>query len=181
MQPGLGRVAFCRFIEPVPVPVVSGFKERASGAIIIPDAAAAAAWFEAQAGPLVFGGCAAGRLQALNRHAVILGLVDRDRPPDATCLGEVIPSPLLALIVGTLVAMLAFQPGTLPIPGHPPRPPTVHWPTVEPALLVEMFLCTGRWLRSADRPAADLTGCRQRDAQHHDLTANVRGRESGTP
>ena len=141
MQLAFGLLRFGRFIELVPVPVVSGFMSGI-GVIIILMQLPPLLGFEAQAGPLASAAALPAAWGSLNRHAVILGLVAMVivyLMPRAW--GRVIPSPLLALIVGTLVAMLAFQPGTSPILGDIPSGlPTVHWPTVEPALLVEMFL-----------------------------------------
>ena len=74
MQLAFGLLRFGRFIELVPVPVVSGFMSGI-GVIIILMQLPPLLGFEAQAGPLASAAALPAAWGSLNGHAVMLGLV----------------------------------------------------------------------------------------------------------
>lgn len=141
LQIAFGLLRFGKFIELVPVPVVSGFMSGI-GVIIILLQLPPLLGFEAQAGPLASAGAVPEAWRNLNAAALSLGLLSLlivyflPRP-----VGRVMPSPLVALVVCTLLAVFAFEPGSLPVLGDIPTGlPALQWPVIEPVLLTDMFV-----------------------------------------
>ena len=136
-----GLLRFGKFIELVPVPVVSGFMSGV-GVIIILLQLPPLLGFEAQAGPMASVAVMPAAWHGFNGAAFMLGLVALAivyLMPRS--LGRVIPSPLLALITGTLIAVLVLEPGSAPVLGDIPTGlPTLRWPTFELLLLTQMFV-----------------------------------------
>ncbi len=141
LQVLFGLLRFGKFIELVPLPVVSGFMSGVGVIIVLlqlPPMLGAAA----QAGPLVSAAVVPQAWQHLNAAALILGslslLIVFLMPAS---WGRYIPSPLVALILGTLAAMLFWQPDAVPILGDIPTGlPSLQWPTVELPMLGDMFV-----------------------------------------
>jgi len=141
LQIAFGLMRFGKFIELVPVPVVSGFMSGI-GVIIILLQLPPLLGFAAQTGPLASATVVPAAWQSLNPTALILGVVSLGivylTPKSWTRL---VPSPLLALVVGTLLAMMVFEPGGAPILGDIPTGlPEWHWPSIEVGLMTEMFV-----------------------------------------
>ena len=135
-----GFLKIGKFIELVPHPVVSGFMSGI-GVIIILLQLPPLLGFPAQNGPLA---AAEALPQALNHmvpDALILGaiaLVIVFFMPKK--LGRLIPSPLVALIVGTLFYLLFFRGGPASILGDIPTGlPNPQWPVFEFTLLPQML------------------------------------------
>ena len=135
-----GFLKIGKFIELVPHPVVSGFMSGI-GVIIILLQLPPLLGFPAQNGPLA---AAEALPQALNHmvpDALILGaiaLVIVFFMPKK--LGRLIPSPLVALIVGTLLYLLFFRGGPASILGDIPTGlPNPQWPVFEFTLLPQML------------------------------------------
>ena len=140
MQILFGVLRFGKFIELVPVPVVSGFMSGV-GVIIILLQLPPLLGFPAQPGPMASAGVMPEAWQQLN-NGVLLGLISLlvvyflPRP-----IARLIPSPLVALIVGTLVAALIFGPGSVPTLGEIPTGlPSMQLPVIEFSLLPDMFV-----------------------------------------
>ncbi|MGB5561126.1 MAG: SulP family inorganic anion transporter [Sedimenticolaceae bacterium] len=140
MQILFGVLRFGKFIELVPVPVVSGFMSGV-GVIIILLQLPPLLGFPAQPGPMASAGVMPEAWQQLN-NGVLLGLISLflvyflPRP-----IARLIPSPLVALIAGTLVAALIFGPGSVPTLGEIPTGlPSMQLPVIEFSLLPDMFV-----------------------------------------
>lgn len=141
MQILFGILRFGKFIELVPVPVVSGFMSGV-GVIIILLQLPPLLGFPAQAGPMLSAAVVPDAWQALNAEALVLGLLSLGLvyflPPG---IGRLVPSPLVALIVGTLVAIFVLGAGSVPILGDIPTGlPGLQLPVIELALLPDMFV-----------------------------------------
>jgi SulP family sulfate permease len=141
MQILFGVLRFGKFIELVPVPVVSGFMSGV-GVIIILLQLPPLLGFPAQPGPMASAGVVPLAWQQLNAEALLLGLISLvvvyflPRP-----IARLIPSPLVALIFGTLIAALIFGPGSVPILGEIPSGlPSLQLPAIDLVLLPEMFV-----------------------------------------
>ncbi len=141
LQVLFGLLRFGKFIELVPLPVVSGFMSGV-GVIIVLLQLPPLLGSAAQAGPLASAAMLPQAWQQLNSPALILGLLSLlivYLMPASW--GRYVPSPLVALIVGTLAAMLFLQPDELPILGDIPTGlPSLQWPTIETPMLADMFV-----------------------------------------
>ncbi len=135
-----GFLKIGKFIELVPHPVVSGFMSGI-GVIIILLQLPPLLGFPAQNGPLASAEALPQALNTLVPDALILGaiaLVIVLFMPKK--LGRLIPSPLVALIVGTLLYLLFFRGGAASILGDIPTGlPNPQWPVFEFALLPQML------------------------------------------
>ena len=135
-----GFLKIGKFIELVPHPVVSGFMSGL-GVIIILLQLPPLLGFPAQSGPLAAAEALPQAVNNLVPDALILGavaLVIVLFMPKR--LGRLIPSPLVALIVGTLLYLLLFQGGPAAILGDIPTGlPNPQWPAFEFTLLPQML------------------------------------------
>ena len=135
-----GFLKIGKFIELVPHPVVSGFMSGI-GVIIILLQLPPLLGFPAQNGPLAAAEALPQALNHLVPDALILGaiaLVIVFFMPKK--LGRLIPSPLVALIVGTLLYLLFFRGGPASILGDTPTGlPNPQWPVFEFTLLPQML------------------------------------------
>ncbi len=135
-----GFLKIGKFIELVPHPVVSGFMSGI-GVIIILLQLPPLLGFPAQSGPLTAAEALPQAVNNLVPDALILGavaLVIVLFMPKR--LGRLIPSPLVALIVGTLLYLLLFQGGPAAILGDIPTGlPNPQWPAFEFTLLPQML------------------------------------------
>lgn len=135
-----GFLKIGKFIELVPHPVVSGFMSGI-GVIIILLQLPPLLGFPAQSGPLAAAEALPQAVNHLVPDALILGavaLVIVLFMPKR--LGRLIPSPLVALIVGTLLYLLLFQGGPAAILGDIPTGlPNPQMPAFEFTLLPQML------------------------------------------
>ncbi len=134
-----GLLRFGKFIELVPLPVVSGFMSGV-GVIIILLQLPPLLGYPAQPGPLVSVEAVPAAWGALNYSALLLGMITLAivyLMPKSW--GRVVPSPLLALIVGTLTGVLFLSAGAVPVLGTIPTGlPSLQWPSLQPDLLADM-------------------------------------------
>jgi SulP family sulfate permease len=141
LQIVFGLARFGKFIELVPVPVVSGFMSGI-GVIIILLQLPPLLGHVAQTGPLASAAAIPAAWQALNPSALMLGgvaLAVVYLMPRAW--RRVIPSPLLAMLVGTALAIALVAPGSVPVLGEVPGGlPELRLPTLTPALLIDMLV-----------------------------------------
>ena len=141
LQIVFGLARFGKFIELVPVPVVSGFMSGI-GVIIILLQLPPLLGYPAQPGPLASAAAIPAAWHAVNPAALMLGgaalavvyLMPRG-------WRRVIPSPLLALLVGTGLAMALAVPGSVPVLGEVPSGlPELRLPVLTTALLIDMLV-----------------------------------------
>ena len=147
MMGGLFQILFGvfklgRFIELVPHPVVSGFMSGI-GVIIILLQIGPLLGFAGESKPLAVLQAAPGFLSQPNVDALVLGLIALvcvyTVPRFLPALNRMLPAPLLALIIGTVVALLLIPAGSAPVLGDiPSGVPHPHWPVFELALLPDM-------------------------------------------
>ena len=139
----LGLLKFGKYIELVPHPVVSGFMTGIGVIIIL-----------LQLGPL-FGQVADSKpllalvnipqyLQQFDMNSLSLGiialLIVYGVPAFLPRLGRMIPSPLLALVIGTLVYVFFFSQGSTPVIGNIPTGwPEFHMPVIDFSLMLDMI------------------------------------------
>lgn len=139
LQVLFGMLRFGKFIELVPLPVVSGFMSGV-GVIIILLQLPPLLGYPEQPGPLLSAEILPEAWRQLRPTALLLGLISLVivyLMPRSW--GRLVPSPLVALIVGTLACVLFMQPGTVPILGDIPTGlPSLQLPLIEPALLWDM-------------------------------------------
>lgn len=141
LQIVFGVARFGKFIELVPVPVVSGFMSGI-GVIILLLQLPPLLGHAAQSGPLASLAVLPAVWAGLDRAALLLSgvaLAIVYLMPRAW--GRILPSPLVALLVGTALAAVALPPGSVSVLGDIPSGlPTLHWPTFDWALLVDMLV-----------------------------------------
>lgn len=135
-----GFLKIGKFIELVPHPVVSGFMSGI-GVIIILLQLPPLLGFDAQPGPMASTQALPQAFNNLVSDAVILGIISLAivylMPRK---INKLIPSPLVALIVGTLTYVLFMSGGDASILGDIPTGlPDLQMPTYELALLPEMI------------------------------------------
>ncbi len=135
-----GILKIGKFIELVPHPVVSGFMSGI-GVIIILLQLPPLLGFAAQSGPMASAAVLPAALDNMVLDAVILGLISLAivyLMPHR--LNRLIPSPLMALIVGTLTYVFFMADGNASILGDIPTGlPHLQLPTIELALLPKMI------------------------------------------
>lgn len=135
-----GFMKIGKFIELVPHPVVSGFMSGI-GVIIILLQLPPLLGFDAQPGPMASTQALPEAFNHLVSDAVILALIALlivyFTPKK---INKIIPSPLIALIIGTLAYVLFMSGGNASILGDIPTGlPNLQMPTYELALLPEMI------------------------------------------
>lgn len=140
LQIVFGFLKVGKFIELVPHPVVSGFMSGI-GVIIILLQLPPLLGFDAQPGPMASIQVLPAAFNNLVSDAVILGIISLAivyfMPSK---INKLIPSPLVALIVGTLTYVIFMSGGDASILGDIPTGlPDLQMPTYELALLPEMF------------------------------------------
>ena len=141
MQILFGVLRFGKFIELVPVPVVSGFMSGV-GVIIILLQLPPLLGFASQADPMASAAVVPEAWRELNAHALLLGMMSLGLVYLLPMrMARLIPPPLVALVFGTLVAALIFGPGSVPILGDIATGlPNLQLPVIELSLLPEMFV-----------------------------------------
>ena len=135
-----GVLKIGKFIELVPHPVVSGFMSGI-GVIIILLQLPPLLGFDAQPGPMASTQALPEAFNHLVSDAVILALIALVivyfTPKK---INKIIPSPLIALVVGTLIYVLFMSGGNASILGDIPTGlPNLQMPTYEVALLPQMI------------------------------------------
>lgn len=138
-----GLLKLGKYIELVPHPVVSGFMSGIGVIIIL-----------LQFGPLLGQMADSNPLQAaqsiptylanFDLNSLMLGLIALSvvfgGPIFFPKLCKLVPSPLLALVVGTLAYLMFFDAGSTPIIGDIPTGfPEFHFPIITPELFVQMI------------------------------------------
>ena len=136
-----GALRFGKFIELVPLPVISGFMSGI-GVIIILLQLPPLLGFASQPGPAASALAVPAAWESRNLAALALGaltLVIVYLMPRSW--GRWLPSPLVALLVGTLAATWLLPADSVPVLGDIPSGlPALHLPAIEPALLSKMFV-----------------------------------------
>ncbi len=143
-QVGFGLLRLGKYIELVPHPVVSGFMSGI-GVIIILLQFAPLLGGAAPSSPLLAAQGIPATLSAMQSVPLLLGiaslLIVYGVPAWLPKLNRLIPSPLLALILGTLAYVLFLPENAAPIIGDIPTGfPEFRMPILEPALLLQMVL-----------------------------------------
>jgi len=135
-----GVLRFGQYISMVPHPVISGFMSGIGIIIILLQLGPLVGW-PAQGGPLVSAQALPEVLSNPVMSATVLGLITLAIVyflPNR--INRILPSPLLALIVGTLVYLLFFQDSEVTILGDIPSGlPNPQQPTITLALLPKML------------------------------------------
>jgi len=135
-----GVLRFGQYISMVPHPVISGFMSGIGIIIILLQLGPLVGW-PAQGGPLVSAQALPEVLSNPVMSATVLGLITLVIVyflPNR--INRILPSPLLALIVGTLVYLLFFQDSEVTILGDIPSGlPNPQQPTITLALLPKML------------------------------------------
>ncbi|MDX2507476.1 MAG: SulP family inorganic anion transporter [Gammaproteobacteria bacterium] len=136
-----GYLKIGKYIELVPHPVVSGFMSGI-GVIIILLQLPPLLGFAAQPGPMASTQALPEAFNNLVSDAVILGIISLAIVYLVPAkINKLIPSPLIALIVGTLIYVLFMSGGNASILGDIPTGlPDLQMPTYELALLPEMIM-----------------------------------------
>ena len=144
-QIGFGLLRIGRFIELVPHPVVSGFMSGI-GVIIILLQIGPLLGHEGLSKPISAATAIPEFVSTLHTSSVMLGLITLavvyGIPSLLPRLNRLLPSPLMALLVGTLAYILIFQnqPGIRIIGDIPTGFPDFSMPVIELSLLWEMIL-----------------------------------------
>ena len=135
-----GALRFGQFISMVPHPVISGFMSGIGVIIILLQLGPLVGW-PAQGGPLAAAQALPEMLSNPVMAALVLGLVTLAIVyflPNR--INRILPSPLVALIAGTLIYLLFFQDSAATILGEIPAGlPNPQLPTLTLALLPEML------------------------------------------
>ena len=119
MQVGFGFARIGRYISLMPYPVISGFMTGIGCIIIILQLAPLLGHVNPAGGPLAALGALPGFVQSILPHAFVAGLVSLGIVfllPQR--IGRIVPSPLVALVVGT--AVVAFFMTDAPVLGEIP-------------------------------------------------------------
>ncbi|VAW76737.1 Sulfate permease [hydrothermal vent metagenome] len=138
----LGLLRWGKYIELVPHPVVSGFMSGI-GVIIILLQFGPMLGHATVSKPVDAAQAIPGLLQNINSTALVLALITLlivyGVPSLLPRLNRLIPSPLLALIAGTVGYVVFLAPGSTPIIGTIPTGiPELRLPTVDTALAMKM-------------------------------------------
>ncbi len=142
-QIALGLLKFGKYIELVPHPVVSGFM-TGIGVIIILLQFGPLFGHAADSKPLQAAESLPQYIQQYDMPSLLLGMaalvVVYGVPFFLPRLARLIPSPLLALITGTLLYLFVFPDSGTPVIGEIPTGlPKFHMPVIEPALMMQMI------------------------------------------
>jgi sulfate permease, SulP family len=141
-QIGFGLLKFGKFIELVPLPVISGFMSGI-GVIIILLELAPALGLPGISRPLEAALALPQQLTHVEIPSLILAvlvlILVYSIPRFYPALNRLIPSPLFALIAGTACYLLFFEPGSTPVIGDIPTGfPHLKMPAFEFSLALEM-------------------------------------------
>lgn len=151
-----GLLKVGRYIELVPHPVISGFMSGI-GVIIILLQFGPLLGQTSEPMPLLAAQAIPGYIQSTDPNSLTLGLIALvivyGIPTFLPRINRLIPSPLLALLVGTLVYLLVYPAGATPVIGDIPTGfPEFHLPVIDTTLMIEM---TGSALTLAGLGAID--------------------------
>jgi SulP family sulfate permease len=138
-----GVLKLGRFIELVPHPVISGFMSGI-GVIIILLQIGPLLGYPGVSKPLAAALAVPGFLSHPQDNAIVLGLVTLLIvylvPRFTPALNRMLPAPLLALVVGTLVFLVLMPEGATPVLGEIPKGlPSPHAPVFVLSLLPDMM------------------------------------------
>ena len=139
----MGFLRLGKYIELVPHPVVSGFMSGI-GVIIILLQIGPLLGEASESKPLAAAMAIPDLIAHMQTSSLLLGLVSLaivyGVPYLLPRLNRLIPSPLLALIIGTLIYVLFMQPGSTPIIGEIPTGlPDFRLPTIDTSLALSML------------------------------------------
>ncbi len=142
-QIALGLLKFGKYIELVPHPVVSGFM-TGIGVIIILLQLGPLFGHAADSKPLQAAESIPQYIQQYDMPSLLLGIaalvIVYGVPFFLPRLARLVPSPLLALIIGTLLYLFVFPDSGTPVIGEIPTGlPDFHMPVIEPALMMQMI------------------------------------------
>lgn len=142
-QIALGLLKFGKYIELVPHPVVSGFM-TGIGVIIILLQFGPLFGHAADSKPLQAAESLPQYIQQYDMPSLLLGIsvlvIVYGVPFFLPRLARLVPSPLLALIIGTLLYLFVFPDSGTPVIGEIPTGlPDFHMPVIEPALMMQMI------------------------------------------
>lgn len=138
-----GILKLGKYIELVPHPVVSGFMSGI-GVIIILLQFGPLLGQVADAKPIIAAQMIPSYIRNFEMNALILGIITLvivyGVPKFSPKINRLAPSPLLALIIGTMAYLLFIPAGSTPIIGEIPTGfPAFHYPTIEMDLLLQMI------------------------------------------
>lgn len=142
-QIALGLLKFGKYIELVPHPVVSGFM-TGIGVIIILLQFGPLFGHAGDSKPLQAAESLPQYIQQYDIPSLLLGIaalvIVYGVPFFLPRLARLVPSPLLALIIGTLLYLFVFPDSGTPVIGEIPTGlPDFHMPVIEPALMMQMI------------------------------------------
>lgn len=138
-----GLLKFGKYIELVPHPVVSGFMSGI-GVIIILLQFGPLLGHAADSKPLQAAQSIPAYINQFDMASLSLGIIALavvyGAPLLLPRLCRLVPSPLLALVVGTVSYLVFFNQGSTPIIGDIPTGlPEFHLPVIEPSLILQMI------------------------------------------
>ncbi len=141
-QIGFGMLKLGKYIELVPHPVVSGFMSGI-GVIIILLQLGPLMGQAPNSKPLAAAQDIPNNFSNLDSNSLILGLVVLlivyGVPKFLPTINRLLPSPLIALFVGTTCYLVFFEAGSTPIIGNIPTGfPEFRMPVIEPSLMLQM-------------------------------------------
>lgn len=141
-QIGFGLLKFGKFIELVPHPVISGFMSGI-GVILILLQIGPLIGQIAISKPLAAAMAIPQQLGNIESHSLLLGVITLvlvySIPRYLPRLNQLIPSPLFALIAGTMFYLLLMEPGSTPVIGNIPQGfPEFRMPVIDPSLMLKM-------------------------------------------
>ena len=142
LQIAFGVLKFGRYIELVPHPVVSGFMSGI-GVIIILLQLGPLLGQAGEAKPLAAAQALPLYISQLDNTSLLLGIITLlivySVPRFLPQVNKLAPSPLLALIIGTLIYTLLLPAGSTPVLGDIPTGfPAFRLPTIDPDLILDM-------------------------------------------
>ncbi len=142
-QIALGVLKFGKYIELVPHPVVSGFM-TGIGVIIILLQFGPLFGHPADSKPLMAAESLPEYIQQYDLPSLMLGVIALiivyGVPTFLPRLARLVPSPLLALIIGTLMYLLVFPDSGTPVIGEIPTGlPQFHMPVIDASLMMQMI------------------------------------------
>ncbi|MCP4075758.1 MAG: SulP family inorganic anion transporter [Gammaproteobacteria bacterium] len=142
-QIAFGMLKLGKYIELVPHPVVSGFMSGI-GVIIILLQLGPLLGQTANSKPLAAAQEIPNYLSNINSSALFLGVIVLaivyGVPKFLPAINRLVPSPLIALFVGTFSYLMFIEPGATPIIGDIPTGfPEFRMPVIEPSLMLQMI------------------------------------------
>ncbi len=141
-QIGFGILKLGKYIELVPHPVVSGFMSGI-GVIIILLQLGPLLGHAGESKPLLAAQSLPQYISQFDQTSLLLGIITLmivyGIPKFLPKINKLAPSPLLALVIGTLTYLFFFSAGSTPIIGNIPTGfPEFRYPTIEMDLLLQM-------------------------------------------